>query len=60
MWCDPICQFLLLFPELLKFCSESSCLHLYLHVFSLVVSNSRSYIKDLWSILNGYLYWGKR
>jgi hypothetical protein len=35
IWCNPISQFLLLFPELIESCSGNSCLCLYLEVISL-------------------------
>jgi hypothetical protein len=36
IWCNSICQFLLLFPEQLEYCSENHCLFLYRHAFSLL------------------------
>jgi hypothetical protein len=38
IWCNPICQFILLFPEIFQPYSESPCLCLYLKVFPVVVT----------------------
>jgi hypothetical protein len=60
-WCNPICQSLPLFSELLESYSGSCCLHLRLcfPCFHLVLSKFTGLALRFWSILNWFLNRGK-